>query len=694
MKKGLPATAVAIAALSPAASVPASAAPAADLPPGFSVMAAHEIAVRCDVELEARRQQLERMERHVGPGRILDEFNALSLRSGGFDDPLAVLQNAAPDKETRAAALACLEKLVPFSTELFQSTKVYARVQAFKATHPEDQAYRRLLLENFEDAGASLAEDQRIRVKAIQDELNTLGLRFRKNVNDVATTVALTPQEVEGLPEDWRAARSRDAAGNFLVTLDYPCYGPFMEMAVNDEARQRVWTAFQNRAAPQNLELLDRALVLRSELSQLYGFPDYATFSLRRKMAGSPKAVADFLLSVKSAVDEVEARELEDLRQEKAAMKGVPAELVRLERWDIAFLQRRILLDRYKIDAEALREQLPTEAATRFVMRIAEKLYGIRFVARDVPAWHSSVRYYEVHEAGAAASGAALSGAAGGASGNAAGSLIGGIYLDLYPREGKFSHAAAFGIRNGSVLTGQHPIKALVCNFNSRGLTPDELSTLVHEFGHVLHGVLSRARYADQSGTAVRWDFVEVPSLMFEEWARRGQSLALFAEVCPECKPLTPEQIDQLAAARRFGAGMRYSRQWLFASYDLALHTGAPKSALDLWEQMEAASRLGHVAGTMMPASFTHIMGGYEAGYYGYMWSEVLALDMLSAYNGNLLDPVVGRRYRRTILEPGGSRAPQEIVEEFLGRKPSPDAFFAEITGKARDSGPVKAGTP
>ena len=440
-----------------------------------------------------------------------------------------------------------------------------------------------------------------------------------------------------------------------------------MELAQDAEARRQVWTAFQDRAAPQNLELLDRALVLRSQLAQVYGFPDFATFSLRRKMAGTPAAVADFLLSVKSAVDTVEARELEDLRQEKAALLGVPAPGVRLERWDIAFLQQRIQRSRFDVDPEQMRAQLPTDAAVRFVMRIAEKLYGIRFVERQVPAWHESVRYYEVHEA---------------APGAAPGALIGGIYLDLFPRAGKFSHAAAFGVRNGSVLTGQHPIKALICNFNSKGLTPAELSTLVHEFGHVLHGVLSLARYADQSGTAVRWDFVEVPSLMFEEWARREISLRVFAEVCPECAPLTSRQIEQLDAARRFGAGIRYARQWLFASYDLALHTGAPKSALATWEQMEGASRLGHVAGTMMPAAFTHVMGGYEAGYYGYMWSEVLALDMLSAFHGNLLDPSVGRRYRRTVLEPGGSRPPQELVEEFLGRKSSPDAFFAEITGR------------
>ena len=236
-------------------------------------------------------------------------------------------------------------------------------------------------------------------------------------------------------------------------------------------------------------------------------------------------------------------------------------------------------------------------------------------------------------------------------------------------------------MRNGSVLTGQKPIKALICNFNRKGLNQSEIETLVHEFGHALHGILSRTRYADQSGTAVRRDFVEVPSQMFEEWARREQSLRVFAEVCPACPALTTQQIGQLAEARRFGAGLRYARQWLFASYDLALHTGAPKSSLATWEQMEGASRLGHVAGTMMPAAFTHLMGGYEAGYYGYMWSEVLALDMLSAFHGDLLDAAVGRRYRRIILESGGSRPPEELVEEFLGRKPNSDAFFAEIAG-------------
>jgi thimet oligopeptidase len=669
MKNGSTAALVAIGAASPLA---AAAAPADhSLPPGFPVMGAHQLSVRCDVELEQRRKMLATMERKRGPGRILDEFNALSLRTGGFDDPVAVLQNAAPDAETRAAAQICLEKLVPFGTELFQSTKLYERVAAFVPAQAQDRTYRQLLIENFEDAGATLPEEKRQQVKAIQDELNTLELRFQKNVNDVATTLTMTPAQVEGLSEDWRAARPRDAAGNYLVGLDYPSFGPFMESAVDGNARQRLWLAFQNRAGQANLDLMDRALVLRSQLAQIYGFPDFATFSLRRKMAGTPRAVSDFLMSVKAAVDEVEARELEELRHEKAALAGVAPEGVRVERWDVSFLQQRIKRSRYNVDQEALRAYFPTDASVRYVMRVAEKLYGIHFVARDVAVWHPDVRYYDVVEGAPDAAGKGGSGA-----------VLGGIYLDLLPRAGKFSHAAAFGVRRGSMLAGQHPIKALICNLNGKGLSPAELETLLHEFGHVLHGVLSKAAYADQSGTAVRRDFVEAPSMMFEEWARRDRSLRLFGEVCSQCPVLDARQLEQLAAARNFGAGLRYARQWLFAAYDLALHTGSPKPALATWEAMEGESRLGHVPGTMMPAAFTHLMGGYEAGYYGYMWAEVLALDMLSAFNGDLLDPAVGRRYRRSILEPGGSRPPEELVEEFLGRKPNSAAFYAEITGK------------
>ena len=288
------------------------------------------------------------------------------------------------------------------------------------------------------------------------------------------------------------------------------------------------------------------------------------------------------------------------------------------------------------------------------------------FVARDVPRWHKDVRYYDVYER---------------LPDGKRGAFIGGIYLDLFPRDGKYNHAAAFGVRGVSTLANRTPISVLVANLNAKGLNHDELETLLHEYGHVLHGVLSKTRYVDQSGTSVKRDFVEAPSQMFEEWARREEPLALFATVCPTCPRLTKEQIAQLEAARRFGRGYFFARQGEYALYDMRLHTGKPGAPMPPWIAIENADPLGYVEGSLFPAGFGHLLGGYAAGYYGYMWSQVLALDMLSAFDGKLMNPSVGQRYRETILSSGGQRQPGALVEVFLGRKPNSDAFYAEING-------------
>jgi thimet oligopeptidase len=290
-------------------------------------------------------------------------------------------------------------------------------------------------------------------------------------------------------------------------------------------------------------------------------------------------------------------------------------------------------------------------------------------VEHKAPSWADEVRYYDVFDRAPQGSK------------EAHGAFLGGVYLDLYPREGKYNHAAAFPVRMVSTLSGHKPVSALVANLDRAGLTHDELEVLLHEFGHVLHGVLSKARYADQGGTNVKRDFVEAPSQMFEEWTRHAEPLHLFAEVCPECPQLSAQTVERLRQARLFGIGIRYARQWQYASYDMVLHTDTPPDPLKAWIDIERKSRLGYVEGTLLPASFGHLVGGYAAGYYGYMWSEVLALDMLSAFHGKLLDPKEGMRFRKTILEQGGQRPPQQLVENFLGRKPNSDAFFAEITG-------------
>jgi thimet oligopeptidase len=374
------------------------------------------------------------------------------------------------------------------------------------------------------------------------------------------------------------------------------------------------------------------------------------------------ETVDKFLASVKDAVNDLEKKEIEELRVEKAKDLGTPLADTRMERWDLLYYQEKVRRERYNVDQEKLRAYFPSDKSVQFVFAVAQRLYGVKFNEVKVPVWNPDVRYFDVLDA-------------------ATGKFISGFYIDLYPRDGKYGHAAAFPLRGASTRTGRTPISALVANLDSNGLTQNELQTLMHEFGHVLHGVLSRVEYNPDAGTAVKNDFVEAPSQMFEEWARREQPLELFKQVCAECPHLTHDEIERLDAARRYGQGTLYARQWLYAAYDMSLSTN-PQPPLEVWKKFESATPLGYVDGTLFPASFSHIVSNYGAGYYGYMWSQVLALDMLTPFRKNMLDPVVGRRYRDTILANGGQEEEMALVKRFLGRAPSSDAFFAEITGK------------
>ena len=632
------------------------------------------ITARCDPELAAVRATKSAIEAKNG-GDAFADWNRLSIQFAEFAYPVYLLQNVSPDKATRDAAQACLEKLLPFETEMAQSVPLYRRVRAVKPQDLTDTILKQELIEKFEDGGAALPPDKRKRAQEIADEIERLGLQYSKNVNEDPTTVVLTPAEAAGMPAAWIAARKRDADGNLVLGLDYTTVLPFLQSATNEPARRKVWLAKNREGGEQNLALLDRALELRYELAQLHGQPDFATYTLKRRMAQTPAAVNEFLQKVQAAVDEVEARELEELRADKAQLNSSAPASTQLNRWDVAFHQERIRRARFQVDQEALRAYFPTDKSVQYAIVLAERLYGIAFVERKVPVWHEDVRYFDVFERAPETD-----------SMQNAGAFIGGVYLDLYPRDGKYNHAAAFTVYRGSTLAKRTPISALVTNLDRKGLNHDELETLLHEFGHVLHGVLSKTRYVDQSGTAVKRDFVEAPSQMFEEWARREVPLQLFAEICPECPRLTRQQIDQLDAARKYGQGTRFQRQREYAAYDMKLHTAMPPPAMATWAALESKSRLGHVEGSLFPANFGHLMGGYAAGYYGYMWSQVLALDMLSAFDGKMLSPQVGRRYRQTILAAGGQRQPHALVEAFLGRKPTSDAFYAEITGKRNAS--------
>ncbi|MFZ2306137.1 MAG: M3 family metallopeptidase [Rhodoferax sp.] len=642
-------------------------APAMAAPQGaINQPGAKQIPKLCDQSIAQARSRIGKLKAvpldKVSAQTVLHAWNALDRGLQDIGGPIGLLSETSPDPKVRKAAEACDLKLSALPNEYLQSEALFQRVKALQVSDPIDVMARQSILDDFEERGVSLPAAKRERAKVIFERLDKLSQDFSRNVRDATTKLAFSEADLQGVPSAALTKRARDDKGNYLFGLDYPEFDAIMSNAVVEGTRKAFWTAFQQRGGQTNLELLKEAVQLRLELAQLMGATNFADWAIQRKMAGSAQAVNRFLDDVQGRVEALERKELEELRVEKVALTGDKD--VVLQRWDVPFYQQRLKKARYSVDQREVRAQFPTDPTIAWMMEVTSTLYGVQFKPnKALPVWQADVRGYDVFD-------------------SKSGQYLSSFYLDLFPRDGKYKHAAAFPVRGVSTLAGRTPVSVLVTNFNREGFDQNELETLFHEFGHIMHGVLSKTRYVLNAGTGVKRDFVEAPSQMYEEWSRRPESLALFAKVCPTCKPIDPQLIARMNASRAFGKGLFYARQRLYAAWDMALHTPTLVDPMQTWAELEGKTPLGHVTGTLTPAAFGHVMGGYQAGYYGYMWSEVLALDMRSAFGANVMDSAQGARYRQLILENGGQRAPAELVEAFLQRKPSPDAFFKELSGQ------------
>jgi len=599
----------------------------------------------------------------VTPENVFDAWDRAAIALEDAFGPISILNSVHPDKAVRDAGDEALVEESSFLTELFQNERFYERV---RRVAPRSNAQRQLqkdLLESFEDSGVALPAEKRARFVEISERLTELAQEFAKNIRENPERVRFTPAECEGAPAAWLERQSRDDDGNIVVGFDSPDYVPFMTNVHDDAARKRYYVAYTNRGTARNLAIMDEIVTLRKEIADLYGVPSYAHYVTKRRMAENPATVARFLDEVRSVVTEAELRDLAELSAVKAKLRGMPVEEANIERWDASYYRERLREQRYAIDQEALRRYFPTAPAVQWMLDISERLYSVRFEEARVPLWHDEVLYIDVLDAGT-------------------GNLLGGVYLDLYPRDGKYKHAAAWPVRGVSTKAHRKPISVLVTNLNREGLTHDEMETLLHEFGHVLHGVLASTEYVTHSGTSVERDFVEAPSQMYEEWASRMESLSLMRAHCSGCPAIDEELVQRLVAAKKFGSGIDFGRQLLYASFDMALANESPGQCLDVWRQMEGATPMGYVEGTSFPATFEHIASGYAAGYYGYMWAKVIALDMVSIFGADLMNGETGRRFREMILARGSEEPARALVEAFLGRPVSSEAFFERIRGE------------
>ncbi|RQP23556.1 M3 family metallopeptidase [Piscinibacter terrae] len=623
--------------------------------PNFADAKAVETA--CQSGLDGAAKHVKALEKHAPDAKWPAASDALNAYIEDVSNPIDLLVYVHPDKAIRDAAQACVLKWQDFLSTLGQNETLYKAAAKVKPRNDIDREFMRVTLDQFEDAGVSLPADKRARAKQIIDRITELDQQFNKNIRDTNTKVPFTAEELKGVPENVWKDKPRDDSGHYLLGLDYPTYLPVLDRADDAAARERIYRAKLSEGGEGNLKLLNEIVQLRREYAGLFGMKSYDDFQLRRRMSESTANTLRFLDDVKGAVKEGEAKDLAELREAKARHLGTPLEQTKLERWDWSYYTERVRQAKYAVDQDAFRQYFPPQESLQFIMKVAENMLGIKYTRVPAKLWHEDVQAYAVSDA-------------------KSGKPLATLLVDMYPRDGKYNHAAVWSYRNGSTLQNRVPQAAYVVNMDRKGLSLSELETMLHEMGHALHNNLSATRYAAQAGTSVKRDFVEAPSQMLEDWVYDKKVLKLFQTVCANCKPVPDELVDKAIAARDFGKGARFARQHLYASYDLALHSADAPEAMATWVKMEGATPLGHVQGTMFPAGFSHVTGGYGAGYYGYLYSLVVAMDLRTAFEANHLDPVVGGRYRKDVLSQGGQKPPKELVKNFLGRETNSKAFY------------------
>jgi oligopeptidase A len=609
--------------------------------------------------------------------------------------PVSHLHSVADSDALRKVYGPAEEALTEHAIELGQNRSLYAAVQAladapaFAQLPRPERALVEHALRDFKLSGVALEEPARSRYREIGVELSRLSTEFSNAVLDASEAWhehITDERDLAGIPESGRAVLRQYAEDQrldgYLVTLKQPSVQAVLTYADNRGLRERVYWAYQTRASDQgpnagkfdNSERIEKIMALRHEAAQLLGFANAAEESLATKMAGSPAEVLEFLRDLAARAKPVAQRELATLREYASA----ELKLDNLESWDVGYASEKLRQQQYALDEEQLKPYFPLPAVIDGLFGLTHKLYGITLAPRDdVDVWHPDVRYYDVRDAD--------------------GRVFAGAYVDLYARNGKRGGAWMDVCRarfdDGAQL--QLPVAFLTCNFapptegRAALLTHDDVLTLFHEFGHGLHHLLTGIALPSIGGIdGVEWDAVELPSQFMENFGWNREALDLFARHVDTGERLPDELFERMLAARHFHAGLFLVRQLEFALFDFLLHmeydpAEGARTLTVLEEVRKQVAVLHPPAWQRFPHGFSHIFaGGYAAGYYSYLWAELLSADAFGEFeehageSGSVIDRATGDRFRREFLAVGASRPALESFVAFRGRKPEPEALL------------------
>ena len=656
--------------------------------PPFSCINPALIREALDPAIAKALDEIDTIARNPQPPTMENTIILLERSGAALDRVLGVaypLMDADGNDELDAIAMEAAPKLSDFSTRITLNEDLWKRVKAVYDSRDtlgldhHDAMLLQKTYDSFALSGAELKGEERERLKKLKAELSELTTKFGQNVTNELKTyrIKLKRSDMEGVTPhiiEEAAQLAREEGGSeddCTLTLAQPTYFAFMKSASRRDLREKMWRLYSGRNISgefSNIDIIKRIAALRLEIAKLLGADTFAAHKLRRTMSATPGAVYDLLDRLKNAYREPQQKEMKRLTDFAAAYEGHPVDIMP---WDYSYYSNKLREKEYAYDEEELRPYFELDKVIEGVWGLANRLYGITLTEKkDIEVYHPDVKAWEVTDSD--------------------GSYLGVLYTDFFPRPNKRPGAWMTNFKEQWTDpdgTDSRPHVSIVMNFTKPVagkpslLTPGEVSTFLHEFGHALHGLLTRGRYASLSGTNVYRDFVELPSQFNENFLRNREFLNSFARHYSTGEPLPDHLIEKMIAASQYGAAYACMRQLLFGYLDMAWHTvTAPVTDAEAFEReaVKDVTMFADVDGAMVSPQFNHIFaGGYAAGYYSYKWAEVLDADAFSFFENNgIFDPATASRFRKTILEQGGSVNPAVLYRDFRGQDADIEALL------------------
>ena len=638
--------------------------------------------------IEKGMAQVDELVKNIQAPNFYNTIEALE-RAGSLLNTVSTvffnMNSAETNDEIQALAREVSPMLTEYQNDIMLNDALFKRIETVynnedqSQLSPEQITLLTKTYKGFVRNGAKLNADQKEKLRAIDKEKSDLALKFGENVlaESNAYKMVLTDKtDLAGLPDDTIEAAAITATqkgheGAWVITLDFPSYIPFITYSENRKLREQIYKAFTSKAFKgnerDNQEIVKRIALLRHKRANLLGYESHAHFVLEERMAQSPDKVNSFLNNLLDNALPHAKKEMDELFEYSKSIGGPD----KLEKWDVAFYAEKLKNEKFTISDELLKPYFKLENVLNGAFETAQKLFGITFHKRtDISVYHEDVSAYEVK--------------------NEKGEFMSVFYADFFPRSGKRQGAWMTSFKSQWIENGinSRPHISIVCNFTKPTstkpslLTFNEVTTLFHEFGHALHGMCANGNYASLSGTSVYWDFVELPSQIFENWCYENECLSLFAKHYETGEVISEEFIQKIKDSSNFNSGLATIRQLGFGFLDIAWHSANPESVKSVQEFERAAMSktelLNLVAESSMSCSFSHIFqGGYSSGYYSYKWAEVLDADAFEAFKEKgIFDKEVANSFKKNVLSAGGSEHPAILYKRFRGREADSKALL------------------